>query len=162
MRNKFCLALVLLLIMLQNGYAFAADNREILERSIGKLILMSDSVYSYEHGDSPFGDSKTAHEAAVLYEKHIRHLPEKSRVDYFWALMWHFSFVFTSEFVLFADPILRDCGPAFLKKLEKYIEKEENIQRNERKLQIAKNFLRDLKVYQKAKSKGSKIKAPEK
>lgn len=150
MSNKSCLALVLLLAMLHSGCVHASDDRTILERSIGKLILMSDSAYSYEYGENPFGDGPTGHEAVIIYETHIRNLPEKSKVDYFWALMWHFDLFLTSEGEIFRILILRDCGSAFLKKLERYIEKGEELQRDSGRLKKTKQFFLELKATQKS------------
>jgi len=148
MNRKVCLGMALFFVAFQSGCTYTESNNALLERSIGKLVLMSDSVHSYEHNFSSFGDLKTAHEAALIYEKHIRHLPRKSRVDYFWALMWHFDFFFTSEFPTFAPLILRDCGADFLKRLEDYIEREEDAQRNNFNLRNTKQVLLQLKRYQ--------------
>jgi hypothetical protein len=151
MNNKFCLAVILLLTVLQIGCAHASDDREILERSVGKLILMHDYAFSYEDSLNPFADGPIAHEAAYIYEKEIKHLSEKSKVQYFWVLITHFGFFLSSEDRAIKVQILRDCGPAFFRKLEKYIKTEEEMQRDDGQLDRAKKVLRELKWYENSK-----------
>lgn len=128
-----------------NSAAYSSDESKLLQdRSLGKLISLSDKMHSYEDGsNNPFGSRDVFFLLEAEYESTIKNLPLDNRVNFFWSSMMHLSF--DGEYMhRFQEILYADCGGYFIAKLEAYILKEEELQRNKGALYLSKKVYKNL------------------
>jgi len=118
--------------------------QEAVGSSVGKIILLNDSLVRYEKSPTnPLG----AAEAFLLfkseYENKIKKLSVESRMNFFWSIMWHISLGggYMEEF---QEIVFDDCGDFFVEKLEKYVEIEREVKRSKSRLYLSERVLADL------------------
>lgn len=117
------------------GLSYADSN--VVETAIGKLVVSHDRKFSYSQGDNTFGVEKLYQEFESIYQNQISQLPIEDRLDFFWSSMWHFGFGGHAMYQ-FQNLIANDCGTEFLSKLQSYIAKEEEFQRDKSRLYLTK------------------------
>lgn len=138
MRFKFAF---ILYVFLSSGVAYA--DSETVEEAIGKLIVLHDKKFSYSQGDNAFGVEELYQEFENIYQEQISHLELKDKLSFFWASMWHLGFDGHSMYK-FQTLIANDCGGEFIRRLELYINREEQLQRDKSRLFLTKKVLEGL------------------
>ncbi|WP_028582148.1 hypothetical protein [Desulfogranum japonicum] len=119
-----------------------------LEECIGRLVVLHDENFSYQKDDNPFGSAILYDDMVDLYINHVKKMPEYDRVAFFWFAMWHLDF--DGHYMeLFQELVYEDCGDVFMNKLEKYIEKEKQLQRSKSRLYLSEKVLAGLIITEK-------------
>lgn len=112
-------------ILCSLSFADEINNRDLLERSVGRLVLHGDIVYLHQNGFDGFRYSPYLL-FQEEYENYIKILPAEDRVLFFWATLWHLRL--DGEYMeSFIDLAYKDCGQIFIKKLEKFIDEEDSL-----------------------------------
>ena len=138
------LPLVIIIIsLLFISKAYPSNEIIIVEQSLGKLIVSHDRKFSYSIDDNSFGGELLFREFEEVYHRKIKLLHEKNRLDFLWASMWHLGFDGHAMFE-FQTLILSDCGQNFIKRLESFIQKEEEFSRDKSRLYLSKKVLTGL------------------
>lgn len=144
------LALVILLFSIPlsahaDGKVNKQAEQEILERSLGKVILNADLHTRYEYSDTnPFGNAQAFVEFKKQYQKNIKNISVNLRVNYFWSALWHLGLQ-GGQLSQFEELVAMDCLDEFIEKLEQYVKIETNMQRNKTRLHLSSIVLDDLK-----------------
>lgn len=111
-----------------------------LERSVGRVILMSDNY--------PRGSYKLADAIVKEYET-VRNLPVNQRVRFFWAVLMNVTMVrldasFSVELV---EMIAHDCPEEFERELLAFINEKSTLPPPEPQTSTAKRMLSSLQMY---------------
>lgn len=127
--------------------AFAIDevDSNVIERSIGKLLISHDEKYSYQNDLNSFGSAKLFDEFYNIYEIEIKKLPKEERISFFWASMWHLDFGGHSM-EQFQALVFDDCGGDYITRLEAYVAKESELKRDKSRLFLSEKVLLGLKI----------------
>ena len=140
---KSMIVAMMLTTSLSGCAAASSGEATVVQNSIGKLLLSHDEKYSYQNDLNPFGSAVIFDEFIEVYNKNIKGLKKEERLKFFWSAMWHLDFDGHYMFQ-FQKLILDDCGEEFIKKLEDYIKKETELQRNKTRLYLSEKVLAGL------------------
>ena len=141
------LLVTLLFVLAHVGHVFASDDKFMVQNSVGKLVLFHDSKYSYQKDLNSLGSVEVFRELLKVYDKNIKNLPIPRRVDFFWSSMWHLE-LDGHSMVEFQKLVMKDCGEAFMKRLQIYIDKESELKRNKLRLSLSRKVLLGMKLIQ--------------
>ena len=121
----------------------STDNE--VEVAVGRLVILHDLKFGYTYDDNPFGSSEVFQEFLSIYKSKVKYLPVEQRVDYFWASMWHLDFDghLMEEF---QEIVYKDCDRAFISRLEKFVEREKELNRGRARLYLSEKVLRGLRL----------------
>lgn len=132
---------VILLPLLLCGFSGSSGNEAgIVERAIGRLVVLHDKSFSYENGDNPFGAAIVFEEFKSIYEGKISRLSTANRVDFLWAAMWHLD-LDGHLMMQFQEIVVKDCAEDFIDRLEGYVEKESELGRHKDRLHYSVKVL---------------------
>ena len=146
MSNKMKIFIIFLMVaLIQIPLAYSSSYDELLESSVGKLLLLHDKKHSYQVDLNSFGSAEVYKEFLEIYNREIKSLPKDYRINYFWAGMWHFGFDghYMSEF---QELIMQDCGKEFIDRLQEYVNKEKKLKRYKSRLYLSEKVLEGLKM----------------
>lgn len=149
MKKYFFLTAVVLSVfnfgIFQEGAHAAEPSRNIIEESIGYLVLSHSDKYSYKNDLNDFGAAILFDEFLKIYQTNIENLDLDKRIDFLWSAMWHLEFDghYMEEF---QKIVYLDCGESFIKRLEVYIQNESKLKRNGSRLYLSKKVLAGLKL----------------
>lgn len=154
--NKHFIRAIMLLILSQifgySGAAFSSQHGKVLEASIGKLVALHDTLFSYQNNSNSFGSAEVFVLFEQEYKKNIKTLPVEYRIKYFWASMWHLNF--DGDYMeQFQEIIYSDCGELFLIKLQKYIAIENELKRDKAKLYLTSKVYSGLMLIERNRKK---------
>lgn len=139
-----CLITYFVLCLLFGCATQDKQHDDVLEISIGKLIILHDRQASYIEGDNPFGSAKAFLLFKEEYESTISKKSESLRSDYFWFSMWHLGF--DGDYMKqFQEIVYHDLGDHFINRLQMYVDKESEFNRSKRKLFLSRKVLHGLK-----------------
>ena len=142
---KNYIIVIVLLLSQWEGVIASPSNTEIIERSIGKLLLSHDQKFSYQNDLNPFGSAILYDELVKLFNSDIKSLPKEERVNFLWSAMWHLSFD-GHVMMQFQMLVAEDCGELFVSRLQKYIEIESELQRSKSRLYLSQKVLSGIKA----------------
>ncbi len=145
-----------ILISLNNFSEATPNSKEILERSIGELILVHNQLLSYEEGPMAFSIDYIYAEFHDIYQTEIKQLPLENRINFFWFAMWHLDFD-GHVMMEFQKLVYMDCGKEFIKKLEGYIKTETKLNHFKGRLYFTKKVLTGMNLIKELKEKGYPI-----
>jgi hypothetical protein len=129
---------VIIILLSQCGIAIASPNEKtVLERTIGALLLSHDQKLSYQNGPVAFAVDRIYNEFFEAFITRIKGLPVEDRVSFFWFAMWHLTFD-GHIMMQFEKLVEGDCGDQFIARLEKYIATESKLKRNKGRLFLSK------------------------
>lgn len=117
---------------------------EVLDTSVGELIVLHDKQSSYSYGDNPFGSAKVFLRFEQLYKTKIINQSKSVRSDFFWAAMWHLRF--DGDYMgQFQSIAYDDLGTDFIDRLQNYVDKESELKHSKDKLFLSNQVLTGLK-----------------
>jgi hypothetical protein len=134
---------LIVLFSLSISVCASSANRDILESSVGKILLSHDKMFRYASEDSGFNHVVLYDEFSNIYKENIQSLAIGERIEYFWFAMWHLNFD-GHIMMQFQELLIKDCGNEFILKLKDYIDKESVLIRNKSRLKYSKKVLREL------------------
>ena len=120
------------------------SNEEVVDRSIGALLISHDRKFSHDGGPTAFAGEELYEEFQRVYESKIRPLPDAERLRFLWAAMWHLGFD-GHPMEEFQRLVLDDCGDIFVDRLERYVKAESELQRDKSRLHLSMKVLAGLK-----------------
>lgn len=145
MKNILALLCGIIFSYNQPVFSESSNHMDILKKNIGELVLSHNKKFSYENDKNPFGGDIVFSEFKGIYQKNIKKLDERYRVNFFWFAMWHLDFD-GHAMLEFQKLIKKDCGNAFIEKLERYIKVESQLNRNKSRLFLSKKVFEGLRL----------------
>lgn len=139
------LLIVMFILLSQCGIAIASpQEKAVLERTIGELLLSYDQKSSYQNGPVGFAGQIISNEFFEAYNTKIKGMSVEDRVSFLWFAMSHLHFD-GHLMMMFEKLVEEDCGDQFIARLEKYIKIESELQRDKRLLHLSKKVLVGIK-----------------
>jgi len=137
--------LTIAVVLLQAACALAsAGSEEIVDRSIGALLISHDAMFRHDGGPAAFAGEKLYQQFRKAYEAEIKGLALEERFRFLWAAMWHLGFD-GHAMEEFQELVLKDCGDLFIERLENYVKAESELQRDKSRLHLSQKVLAGMK-----------------
>ena len=86
MSNKMKIFIIFLMVaLIQIPLEYSSSYDELLESSVGKLLLLHDKKHSDQVDLNSFGSAEVYKEFLEIYNREIKSLPKDYRINYFWV-----------------------------------------------------------------------------
>ncbi|MFC4346682.1 hypothetical protein ACFO5Q_02330 [Kordiimonas lipolytica] len=125
--------------------AHSKDERRLHEL-VGDIITDIDTSRSHKDHTDAFGASLVINKFEVYYNDEVRHMGKELRIKYFLAMLWHVGFD-GCPMGAYISTVRNDPAAAeFVRRLETFIQREEERDGNSRYLFVSKAVLKRLKA----------------
>lgn len=105
------------------------NEHSVVANSVGRVILVHDRVWGYQDDSYQTGGYVISKKLESEYAEHIKSLPVKNRVEYFWSISMHVSLdgSFLEDFLLL---LKKDCGKEYISRIDSFLNESKKLKIN--------------------------------